>query len=41
MLRDETSNRQEGKGKEWHSASKRLHSVVWKRVSSDQKNKQE
>jgi len=41
MLCDEMSNRQEGKGKEWHSAGECLRSVVWKRVSGDQKNEQE
>jgi len=37
MLHDKTSNRQEGKGKEWHSASDSLYGIIWKRVSSDQR----
>ena len=37
MLRNETSNRREGKGKEWHSAGDSLRGVVWKRVSGDQR----
>jgi len=37
MLHDKTSNQQEGKGKEWHSASDSLYGIIWKRVSSDQR----
>jgi len=37
MLHDETSNQQEGKGKEWHSAGNSLHGIIWKRVSGDQR----